>query len=432
MKPILLTTLLVCLTAAASAAPPAHPFFEKDEVHEIRLQFSQPDWWEQLNKSYGEFGGDDIPYLDASFSWRDVRMERVGVRFKGFGSFLCTNGPKKPFRIKLNEFTKGQKIGGLASYNLNNNCGDPSYVRERPYYEIGKAAGALTPRHNYAALYINGEYWGLYTLVEVPNADWLVQTLGSSETGNLYKGDPTGTFEDLGDDAVRYKTNYEKKTNEKADDWSDLMDLIAVLNRTPIEELPARIEKLLDVDSVLSALATDAITLNLDSYRGSGHNYYIYRRASDSRFQWIMWDGNLAFGGFGFEHNNEGLHAMPIDWTAENYRAEWKRPMASRLLAVPEYRARYRAMVRRAIANAADPFLVSERARALRAMIRPWVMKENNVLYPFESFESAMDIDQWVVSESSLYAAGMPTYAPALQPMIDGRAKGLRKQVEDQ
>jgi len=102
---------LLTLVAGLSAqnAPTPHPFFERDEVHEIHLSFAQSDWYNQLLKNFNE-NAQDVPYIEASFQWRDVRFEKVGVRLKG-DSTVRVNSVKKPFRVKFNEFVKGQKIG---------------------------------------------------------------------------------------------------------------------------------------------------------------------------------------------------------------------------------------------------------------------------------------------------------------------------------
>src|SRR4051812_21917617 len=122
---LLLTVALA--TAAFAQTPPPHPAFEHDAVHEIRLRFAQSDFWEQLTANYSGTEADN-PYLAASTDWGDNRFDSVGVRFKGNSSYTGATTKKKPFRIKLNAFDKGQKIGGMASFNLSNAWNDPSFV----------------------------------------------------------------------------------------------------------------------------------------------------------------------------------------------------------------------------------------------------------------------------------------------------------------
>jgi spore coat protein CotH len=185
------TCLLLLIPLAAYAQvvpPPASAVFDTDTVHEIRLTFQQPNWFELLTSDYAQFP-DNTPYREASLVWGENKFEVVGVRFKGNSSYRGATTMKKPFRIKLNEFTKGQKIDGMASFGLSNAWNDPSLVREKPYYEMAAAAGLAAPRSNFAALYINDEYWGLYVLGEIVNGDFLKSHFAKNDdTGNLCAG----------------------------------------------------------------------------------------------------------------------------------------------------------------------------------------------------------------------------------------------------
>ena len=82
----------------------------------------------------------------------------------------------------------GQAIDGLDKLSLNNCFLDPSFVREKAVYELCEAMGMATCRTNYAALYINGTYWGLYLLVEQQDQEFIESRWGAGENGNLWKG----------------------------------------------------------------------------------------------------------------------------------------------------------------------------------------------------------------------------------------------------
>lgn len=251
---------LSAATALVAQTPPTHFAWNGDKVHEIRLTFKQSDFWAQLTKNYL---GTEIQaeYLEGSLVWGPYKFDSVGVRFKGNSSYNQARTLKKPFRIKLNEFVKGQKIEGIGAFNLNNGLNDPSLVREPLYFEMASALGLKAPRTNYAALYINDQYYGLYLLGEVVNSDFLKNYFGSKEdTGNLYKGNIGANFADLGDDKAKYKDVWEKQTNEDVDDWTDLIELCRIIDKTPAAQLKAKLEPLMDIDSVLTALALDNAT----------------------------------------------------------------------------------------------------------------------------------------------------------------------------
>jgi len=289
--------LLASIACLSAQAPPPHPAWSGDKVHEIRLRFTQADYWEQLTANY--LGTEEQAiYLEGSLEWGQYKFDSVGVRFKGNSSYRGAQTRKKPFRIKLNEFVKGQKIEGIGAFNLSNGWNDPSLVREPPYYELAASLGLKAPRTNYAALYINDQYWGLYVLGEVINSDFLKNNFGKGEdTGNLYKANIGVTFGYLDEDKAAYKAVWEKQTNEEADDWADLIELCKIIDQTPANELKAKLEPLVDIDSFLTAIALDNASVNLDSYIGMAQNFNVYRRPSDKRWVWLVWDPSLAAGG---------------------------------------------------------------------------------------------------------------------------------------
>lgn len=412
-----------------------HVLFARDEVHEMHLRFEQADWYQQMWSNF-QANGEDVPYIEASFEWRDVRFDKVGVRIKG-NSTARVNSIKKPFRIKFNEFTKGQKIDGIGSINLNNCNMDPSMARELPYFELARAAGLKAPRMNYAALYINSQFYGLYFLGEVINDDYLDSHFVKEERkGWLYKGDIGSTFEDKGDDKTPYKATYEKKTYEDEDDWSDLIGLVAALNRTPSNELPAELDKVLDIDSFLTAMALDNITVNLDSYVGMSQNYYVYRRPTDNKFEWLVWDPSLAFGAFSSGMSAAQLKTLTLEWTgagvgggapgAAGGGRSAARPLATKLWAIPEVKARYTAIYRRLAEEVYDAEKLIARMNTLRDLIRPYVERDPNKLHTMQQFENAMTVESTVGAGPGGQGGGN---APALEPFLRDRIASVKAQL---
>jgi hypothetical protein len=430
--------LLAAISVLAADSPPAHRLFTEDNVHDVWIEFKQPDWWERLTTNY-EADNSEPEYLEGSFRWNDVVFDRIGVRFKGNSSYNI-QGKKKPFRLKLNEYVKGQKIDGQSSLGLSNLWNDPSMVREKVYYELAAKAGMPAPRANFAALHINGQYWGLYSLVEIVNDDFLKTRFPDDDKGSLYKGDPSGTLEDKGDDEASYTSLYEKKSNED-ENWSDLMGLVQALNRTSSEQLPDAIERVLDVDSVFTALALDNITVNLDNYIGMGHNYYLYFRPSDGKAQFLVWDPSLAFGGLSQGLTVDQMKELSLEWTrTQTGPGEGPlqppegtppappatppggapgiprggigavggggRPLATKLWEIPTLLARYRAIARRLNEEVVHPDEIMARMTGLRAMIAPWVATDPNKLATQEQFDKALSDDQTMTSIGGGFPSG--------------------------
>lgn len=431
---------LAFLLLSAQDLPVEHPLFAGDTVHEMRIYFTQPDWYERLRANFE--GKADPDYMEARFVWGDVDMERAGVRFKGNSSYRTYPTQKKSFKIKTNEYIKGRRIQNIDTLNLNNAFKDPSMVREKVYYEMARAAGLKASRVNYAALYINDEYWGLYFLTEDVDGEFLENHLGKGEDGNLYKGDPQGTLQWRGLDKAPYKQAFEKENNEAADDWSDLIRLIDVLNNTPLLQLRERLEPLLDVDSALTLLALDIVTANLDSYIGSGHNYYLYRQKSDGRFRLMPWDPNEAFGSFDMGIPMQDLQRLPLFFTPRPMQAPGgpplppnamaPRPLAQKLWEVPEYRERYLAKVREIADGSANPDALLERMTALRTMIEPWVELETRSMFTLDQFRRALT-EHIQTGSATPPPPGTPPVPrfliPGLEPFLRGRAGSIREQL---
>ena len=381
-----LTTLLLATSSQGALKPPAHPLFEADTVHEIHLSFGQTDWWQQLVDNYEN--NEDIPYLLGTFSWEGSVLDSIGVRFKGNSSYSPEMGQKKSFKLDLDEFVQGQELYGMDKLNLNNCFLDPSYVREKCAYELAKTMGVPAMRTNYAALYINGEYWGLYLLVEQYDQECIESRFGASEEGNLWKGEPYGSLEFLGVAPELYYEDYELKTNEEENDWSALVDLVATINNVPLAALPDSLHNRVDINSAMAMLALDNLIVNLDSYIGRCANYYFYHRDLDSRFVFSKWDLNEAWGVFNLQMSPAQLVHLSPHWMNSQ-----PRPLASRLWQVTAYDSLYLGHIKRLMAGPAHPDTLLPHMEELRAMIRPWAISDPNSPFDADDFDAALDED---------------------------------------
>ncbi len=420
VKLSILVTIALLLpgTAALGALSPAsNPLFEGDAVHEIQLTFAQPDWWQQLTTNFENF--DDPPYLEASLDWGSTHLETIGVRFKGNSSYWGYYGLKKSFKLDIDEFVTGQEFEGLDKLSLNNCFLDPSYVREKATYELCEALGMATCRTNYTALTINGSYWGLYLLVEQQDQEFIESRWGTGEDGNLWKGEPAGTLEYLGSAESAYYDDYELKTNETANDWSDLVDFVDKLNNTPISALSDSLHNRLDVSSALAMLAVDNYTVNLDSYVGRCANFYFYHRDLDDRFVFTKWDQNESWGIFNmYNLSTTQMHQLSPYWT--NPQPGANRPLAERLWQVDAYVDVYLGHMRKLMSTAAVPATLVARMAELRDMIRPFVYDDPNTMFTPAQFEACMT--------ANVYAAvgGPPRLIPALQTFVTSRYNYLQ------
>lgn len=357
-------------------------FFAEGAVHEIRFRFTQPGYWDSLiaNKPA------EI-YMKCAVSVDGITYPNTGVRFKGNSSF---NNPsiKKPFKIDFEEFVPDQKHDGLKQLSLNNGFKDPTFLREKLMLDFCNQHDIPAPRATFANLFINDERWGLYVVVEDVGKTFLKQRFGN-KGGNLYKGDPHGSLTWKGWDQTLYEADYELKTNETANDWSGFIALLNVLNNTPAAQLPDSLAARLSLDSWFGYWAAHNLFVNLDSYVGSGHNYYLYQNEDTGLFEMITWDVNEAFGNFKMGLNLVQIKNLPFTHIPQPFT---QRPLMNRLLQNTAFKQR---LADRLCALLHD-FSVEKmgpRIDSLASLIRPHVQADTKKFYTNSQFEQNLTQD---------------------------------------
>jgi CotH kinase protein len=382
----------------------AIPLFGQDlyDVHkvtEVKLEL-EVERWDQCLDSLKELGHDDR--VIGKVTVDEVFYDSIGARYKGNSSYFNvrnSESSKLPFNIKANCVKEKQRFSEkYKSLKLSNVFRDPSFVREVLSYEI---AGKYmpSPRANFAQLYVNDQYLGLYNNTESVDKDFL-QTHFGFKKGTLIKCDPTwhaaeiegcpkgdkASLMYLGEDSLCYYNLYEMKSNYG---WNDLIQLTKILN----QEFD-RIEEILNVDQVLWMHAFNNVVVNLDSYTGRlCHNYYLYRD-SFGIFHPILWDMNLSFGGFRFDGlgsalSNEKMQKLSpfIHYKNQNE----KRPLITNLLKNDLYRKIYIAHLKTILE---ENFLNKEylkKAELIQDTIETFVEQDSNKLYSFEGFRENID-----------------------------------------
>lgn len=297
MKSTISILLLYCCTPYLQAQSGLE-VFDDSYVHEIRVYFDQPNFWEILSLNYN-FDLDNDPTtlntpLMAQVKLDGNEIDSVAVNQKGFYSnWGAAESLKKPIKLDFNEFAPDQEYDNLKSLNLQNAFMDPSLMRDMLSYRILRDFGVAAPRTAYAKVYLNDTYWGLYVMVESVNKTFLKEHFGDND-GNLYKAEFT-SFQYLGADPSSYLMDFDLKTNENTNDWSRLIHLIDLINNTPNSKFRDSLSAYLDLESYLKTLAVDVTIHNWDAHFDHGRNFYIYDNPSDGKFYWIPWDYNLAF-----------------------------------------------------------------------------------------------------------------------------------------
>lgn len=410
-------TLLLCflpLTTLVSAQPAGSSLFDETRIVDVNIQFPDDDFWSQL---YATYSGDY--YIPASVTIDGNIYDSTGMKLKGNSSWGYPSD-KKSFKLDFNEFISGQDIDGLKKLNFNNNFKDPTMLREKLFFDFCKTAGIPAPRANFARVYINGIYWGIYTMVDQIDKDYL-DILFDDNDGNLFKGDPHGDLSYKGDLQSNYTGDYELHTNEPENDWSDLVDLIDVINNTDAADYESQFFSLTDATVFYSHWAVDNLFASLDSYIGSGHNYYIYHDSTDLKWKWILWDGNEAFGNFSNGIPNDQLSTLDLLYYASSPA---KRPAIANAVANADMQQDYLNTIYILKESYFNPTYLYPVIDTYADLVRDAVYADTMKQFTDADFESNID--------HNLYFGGpMPWIIPGLKQFIDERYTSVNNQLTD-
>jgi spore coat protein CotH len=326
----------------------------------------------------------------------DETVENIGFRLRGNTSRYAQ---KKSFKVSFNTFEAGRKFYGMEKMNLNGEHNDPSIIRSRLCWTWLRELDVAGPRATHAAVYINGSYYGLYIIVEHVDEEF-VESRFDNKNGNLFLCLWPADLAYLGSNPDLYKLSvgdrqvYELKTNEAANDYSDLAEFIGILNNTPLSELECRLEEVFNLNDYLKIMAFDIVTGNWDGYIYNKNNFYLYHNTKTGKFEYIPYDLD----------NTLGIDWLDRDWGNRDIY-EWSqhgsetRPLYTRLMAVPEIRERYSFYFREILELLSDEDSLFAAIDEVKTMISPYVV--DDPFYPLDygytyndflnSFNQALD-----------------------------------------
>ncbi len=384
--------------------------FDVPGIHDVQVTFTQPGFWDSLT-TYKPLD----KFMMAKVVIDGTIRDSIGIQLKGNSSYNSYPGVKKSMKIAFDEYVS-QKFDGLKTINLNNGFKDPTMIREKMMLDFCRRNGVPAPRCTYARVYLNGTYWGLYTLVEQVNKTFLTDRFGDND-GNLFKGDPNGTLQWFGNLPSSYYAKYELKTNETANDWTDLVHLIDVINNTPSQNFRDSLERVLDTQTFIDVWASNLLFSNLDSYQGSGHNYYLYHDTTENRFKFISWDVNEAFGNFQMGQGWPGIQTLTPFFIPNPPNS---RPLTNNMLQNTTYHDAY---VDRLCEFATYDFTTAHLypiVDSLANLIRADVYADPNKMYTNQQFETNL---------TQPISSGPMGQIPGLKDFIIGRRNALQTQL---
>jgi len=393
------------------ADPNYEVVFPQNQVNTLEITMTATDWTAiktdmqtKSGKAFGAGGGNqggagvppgngngaldliagDPIYVATTMKFNGKAWNKVGFRLKGNSSLSSTWRAgiyKLPFRLKMDEYEdtypeiKDQRLYGFKELSMSPSFSDNSLIREKVVADIFRMGGVAAARTAFYKVYINfgdgAKYCGVYTMVEVID-DTMVKDQFGENKGNIYK--PESTFQ------TYVQSQFEKKNNETAPDYSDVQAFVTALNSSDrtmnAAQWRTNLEKTFNVDNYLKYLAINNTIVNWDAYGAMAHNYYLYNSPAN-KLTWIPWDHNMSMtntaGG--------GMSRSAVSLAMTEVGTGW--PLLRYVAADPVYYAKYKQYVRAFTDNVFTTAKMNELFDKYTTLITPYVNGTEKEVAPY-------------------------------------------------
>lgn len=271
--------------------------FDWSHVPRFDLWVSKENWEGMLADPTAE------QYVTAKLDFEDERVGRIGLRFKGDhgtldlcvdadGQWLC---PKLSMKLGFTLVDASCRFFGIRHLNLHSMQWDPTWLHERIAYDLYREFGVFAPRSAWAMVSINGESFGLYSMVEDIDGSFVEDRWGDDDDGELYKEAWPKT-----DDPEYYRALLaSNSTSARPEQFAQHYRALADVEDEPTA-LATALGRWTSLDYLHRYLAVDDAIINWDGITTTyiavddswsrNHNYYWYRDTNRDRFWLIPWD----------------------------------------------------------------------------------------------------------------------------------------------
>lgn len=372
--------------------------------------------------------GFDFDWAHADLEFGGIMFTNVAARIKGNGTFLGSlYGDKRPLKVDLNKFAKGQKLGDADGFTFNNLINDYSCLSDALAYELYRAAGVPASRTAYAyvSASVNGQWTrkplGLYAMIEPVDETFALERFGSKRAP-VFKPVTYELFQHLGDDWPAYEAIYDLKTKATEAQQRRVIEFARLMTFASDAEFAEQLGDFLDLEKFARYLACEVLLSNYDGFLSNGQNFYLYLHPVSNKFGFIPWDLDLAWGGFfliGTARERERARIWH-PWVGEHRFLE-------RVMGVDEFRQLYRAQLEDLLARLFIPSRLNSRIDEVARATRGPIAAESD--FRLGKFEQAVsDQRREPLPDENDQGANRPAHQ--LKHFIEARARSVREQLD--
>ena len=293
-------------------------FFLKDSIQTVSIEI------DENNLNYLLQNAADKPsVLTQSVTIGEETIYYTGLKTKGNYTLehsVTDNAGSDRFSFTINfgkyvkkaDFGSTQNFYGCSKISFNNFYFDKSMLKEYMALSLMTEMGLPTPQYGLTKLYINGEYYGVYFMVEAYDSSILEQYYGvDDDVLSSYLTKPEQTtflYDELSEDSSALWEFDEEVYADVEDMLPTVMEWVEKLNQLSegtdfdgneidinSEEYLKLLSEIMDVDEVVRYFATHSFLCQMDDMFMTYQNFGLYVDA-DGKAILIPWDYDLSFG----------------------------------------------------------------------------------------------------------------------------------------
>ncbi|MEI6323911.1 MAG: CotH kinase family protein, partial [Gemmataceae bacterium] len=204
-------------------------------------------------------------YVRAQFIENQGKGVEVGIKIKGAAGSTRPYDDKPALTINMDRYHREQSFHGMDKFHLNNSVQDETYLHEKIGFALSSAAKVPASRVTHARVRINNRDLGLFVLKEGFDTTFLKNYYPDNK-GNLYDG---GFLQDI-------DANLQLDIGPGPEDQRDLKALLAACREGDLVKRKIAVEKVLNVDEMISFMAVELMSGHWDGYARNRNNYRIY------------------------------------------------------------------------------------------------------------------------------------------------------------
>jgi spore coat protein H len=228
-----------------------------------KLEFVwDPEEWEYLKRDNRRYAECDI--IETLPDGTKKTHKHAAVKLKGAAGSFQGPDQKPGLTISMNKYKGADRFHGMEKFHLNNGAQDGSFLNELVGGEWCRASAVPASRCSHVLVKWNGRDLGLYVFKESFTEDFLTYFYEKSD-GSFYDG--------------HFIAEVDGALEKQHGDPKDKSDLKALADACKIGDPKAKwaaVEKVLDVEQYLRALAMETFTCHWDGYNFNRNNYRVY------------------------------------------------------------------------------------------------------------------------------------------------------------